>query len=247
MDTTGLSAMSKMPGLRYAGLTEKPGITVSQDSALGGDQTSICQTTSLSTQHFFAYLHLPQHRKNSVSLPPSDQELARWFAEEVQPHERPLRSYLCKSLPSAADAEDVMQDTYSKLLQAKGREIIQSPKKLLFAIARNVVRDFIRQRARVTIEPIAENTRMPVLNEKAGVVESICREQEIALLNEAIDALPERCREVIILRKIQGLSQREIAHELGIAEHTVESLAVKGVHRIESYLRSKGMREGGPR
>jgi RNA polymerase sigma factor (sigma-70 family) len=182
-----------------------------------------------------------------VNLPPSHKETSRWFAEYVLPHERSLRYYLHKSLPSNSDAEDAMQDTYSKLLQAKGREIIQSPKKLLFAIARNVVRDFIRQRARVTIEPIAENTRMPVLNEKAGVVESICREQEIALLNEAIDALPERCREVIILRKIQGLSQKEIAHELGITEHTVEALAVKGVHRIASYLRSKGMREGGPR
>jgi RNA polymerase sigma factor (sigma-70 family) len=159
----------------------------------------------------------------------------------VLPHERSLRYYLHKSLPSNSDAEDAMQDIFARILKVQGKEEIQTPKKLLFAIARNLVRDFFRRNGRVTIEPIEENNRLSVLNEEAGLVESICHAQEIALLNEAIDSLPARCKEVIILRKIQGMSQKDIALTLGISENTVEALAVKGVHRLAAYLQSRGL------
>jgi RNA polymerase sigma-70 factor (ECF subfamily) len=57
-----------------------------------------------------------------------------------------------------------------------------------------------------------------VLQDSTDITESVSRSQEIELLADAIRALPTRCREVLLLRKIQGLSQKEIANRLGISE-----------------------------
>ena len=174
-----------------------------------------------------------------MSTQPSGQ--AQWFAAEVQPLEKSLRAYLNRSLPSQADVDDLIQDSYFRLLKAKEKGTIRSTKRFLFAIARNAVRDFIHRKTEANVVPITENTALSVLDRDKGVVEFVCRQQELALLAEAIHSLPNRCREVILLRKIKNLSQREIADLLGIAEHTVEALAVKGVHRCAEYLRTRGV------
>lgn len=180
-----------------------------------------------------------------VSPPPTEQltfnDQSRWFAEEVLPHEQPLRSYLRQSLPSLADVDDLVQDCFARMMRAKTTGTIRSPKPLLFAIARNAVRDFIQRKGRAVLIPITENAEAAVLVGDSDVVEQVCRRQEIALLTEAIHALPERCREVLLLRKIKGLSQKEIAALLGIAEHTVEALAAKGTRRCADFLRARGM------
>lgn len=184
-----------------------------------------------------------------MSAPPTEpvvlNDQSRWFAEEVLPHEQPLRSYLRQSLPSLADVDDLVQDCFARMLRAKNTGTVRAPKPLLFAIARNAVRDFIERKGRAQLIPITENAECAVLEGDSDVVELVCRKQELALLSEAIRSLPERCREVLLLRKIKGLSQREIAALLGIAEHTVEALAAKGTRRCADYLRARGM--GAPR
>ncbi|HRP05511.1 MAG TPA: sigma-70 family RNA polymerase sigma factor [Opitutaceae bacterium] len=171
----------------------------------------------------------------------SDANHAAWFIREVQPHDRSLRAYLRKSLPCRADADDIAQETYFRLLRAKARDRIRATKPLLFAIARNAVRDFFFLRSRTEHVEITETAILPVLHEEQGTIESLCHAQELALLTEAIHALPERQREVILLRKIKGCSQKEIARLLGIAEHTVENLAVKGARRCADFLRAHGV------
>src|SRR5262245_21476687 len=59
-----------------------------------------------------------------------------------------------------------------------------------------------------------EIDQLSVLDDTSGVVDVVTRRQEQTLLAEAIRTLPERCREVLILRKIHGLSQKEIAARL---------------------------------
>ncbi len=202
-------------------------------------------TSAFLTSHVRASSLIPVFSDPSVSLPPSEPltftDQSRWFAEEVLPHEQPLRSYLRQSLPSLADVDDLVQDCFARMMRAKTTGMVRSPRPLLFAIARNAVRDFIQRRGRAELIPITENAEFAVLEEDDDVVESVCLKQELALLTEAIHALPERCREVLLLRKIKGLSQKEIAALLGIAEHTVEALAAKGTRRCAEFLRARGV------
>ena len=181
-------------------------------------------------------------KANPMSNSPTKQECTRWFLEEVYPHEPSLRSFLHRSLPSSADVDDVVQDTYTRLLHARERNSIRSTKPLLWAIARNVVHDFFRRQRIARLESITENNSLSVLEDGLNLMESLCQQDEYALLAEAISTLPARCREVILLRKIKGRPQREIAHLLGISENTVESLSVKGTRRVAAYLRALAAR-----
>lgn len=171
-----------------------------------------------------------------------NQDQARWFAEEVQPHESSLRAWLCRTFQSA-DVDDLVQEVYARVLRERERGQVRSAKSFLFAVARNAVRDMLRRRATAQAEPITENVFLPVLDERPGTVDFVSRKQELALLGEAIRSLPDRCRQVFLLRKIQGLSQKEIAARLGISENTVETLVSKGVRRCADYVRA---RCGGP-
>lgn len=177
---------------------------------------------------------------------PPNPDQARWFSEEVQPHEGPLRAYLGRSLASRDDIDDVVQDAYLKLWRSRAAGLVRSPRAFLFTIARNAALDLRRRRAVARAEPITENVHWPVLEDSPGVVDLVSRQQELALLDEAIRALPERCQHVFLLRKIQGLSQREIAARLGITENTVETLVGKGARRCADYLRKRGALPSAP-
>jgi RNA polymerase sigma-70 factor (ECF subfamily) len=173
-------------------------------------------------------------------MPPSD--LANWFAQEVQPHDAALRSYLRAHFSSLADHhDDVVQETYVRLLRARDRGPIESPRGLLFATARNAARDLLRRRAVAHTVPIAENAGDCVFDEAPGVSETVSRRQESDLLAAAIAELPPRCREILVLRKFENLSHREIAQRLGIAEHTVEAQLTKALRRCEEFFARHGL------
>lgn len=170
-----------------------------------------------------------------------DTEPTKWFAQEVQPHETALRAVLNRSFPGA-DVDDLVQESYLRLWRARAKGPIRSGRKFLFAIARNAVRDLIRRRSVARAIPVTENAPMAVLEERPGVVDEVIRRQELELLADAVRALPQRCREVFLLRKVQGMSQKEISARLSISENTVETLVGKGARRCADYLHSRGVR-----
>jgi RNA polymerase sigma factor (sigma-70 family) len=178
-------------------------------------------------------------------MPPQDSEQARWFAEEVQPHEAALRSYLRHKFPAHPDLDDLVQETYARLLQAREQGAVRAPKSFLFATARNAAYDFFRRRRIVAIDGLAELELLPVLEERPGIPEALCHDQDLQLLAEAIQALPTRCRHVLTLRKIYGCSHSEIAARLGISEHTVNAQIAAGVFRLRDYLLARGVTTGG--
>ena len=169
-------------------------------------------------------------------------DASRWFTEEVQPHEPALRAILSRLVASLSDVDDLVQECYIRMLRARERVPIRSSKAFLFTTARNAAHDLRRRRAVADPIAITENPDSPILyDERAEVVDFVCRQQELALLAEAIRELPERCRQVFLLRKIQEFPQKEIARRLGITESTVETLVAKGALRCAQYLRKRGL------
>lgn len=172
-------------------------------------------------------------------MPPLPPEHARWFTEEVQPHEHALRAYLQAAAPNRADVDDLMQESYLRLLRARSQGPIHCVRAFVFAIARNAVRDAVRDKLANREISGMDLDSIRVFEDSADVVSIVSRRQEQALLAEAIRDLPERCRNVLLMRKIHGLSQKEIARKLRISENTVESLISRGVRRCANYLRAR--------
>jgi RNA polymerase sigma factor (sigma-70 family) len=165
----------------------------------------------------------------------SNSDPTNWFTTELAPHESALRAYLHGLVPPS-DVDDIIQETYARLLRAFERGPIESPRGLLFATARNVARDLFRRRTTANTIPIAEIDASRVFDGAPNAAENATRRQETDLLVAAIAALPPRCREILVLRKFENLSHREIAWRLGIAEHTVEAQLTKALHRCEEFF-----------
>jgi RNA polymerase sigma-70 factor (ECF subfamily) len=173
----------------------------------------------------------------SSQVPPQDPEHAAWFAAHVLPHEPMLRAWLRSRFPTECDLDDIIQEAFSRVLEAHARSTIASPKAFLFATARNLALGRLRhQKVTGQAEILAENEIESVLDEDADVPRAVARAQELELLTQAIQSLPTRCRQVLTLRKIYGLSQKEVAAELGISEHTVEAQGTIGLRKLAEFF-----------
>ncbi len=176
--------------------------------------------------------------------PPIRTEQAEWFAAQVQPHESALKAWLRARFPWLLEVDDIAQDAILRLWRMKksapDRPAPTSARAMLFAIARNAVIDAARRRAVVQIESVAEIGQLSVLDH-TDVVETVSTRQELEFLAEAVRELPERCRQVITLTKIYGHTEREVAEQLGISEHTVRTQVVRGMQRCTAYLRRHGI------
>lgn len=175
---------------------------------------------------------------------PSEQ--ARWFSEEVKPCEPALRAYLLKRFPSLPDHDDLVQEAYTRVLRARETGRLTYAKAFLFTAARNLAIDVFRRRRTTVLEPISELTELPALDEAPGVVETMEHQRRLEVLIEAVAALPERCRQVMMLRHLDGLAYKEIAVRLGISPETVKVHMIKGVRDCTAYFRQQGLLDAVP-
>jgi RNA polymerase sigma-70 factor (ECF subfamily) len=168
----------------------------------------------------------------------SDFDPEIWFIREVLPQEGALRAYLGRFFAQPSDVDDTVQDTYARLvsLSARHRSRIQSTPAFLRAAARNVALDRLRKQRVISLETMAELDHLNVMDERPSVLDEINTRQELALLRRAMAALPERCRQVLTLRKVFGLSQKEISARLSISENTVESQVANGMRACAAQL-----------
>ncbi len=172
--------------------------------------------------------------------PPSNQ--AHWFTEEVHPYHAQLKSYLRGSFPSIRDVDDVVQESYLRVWKRQLLRPLTCARSFLYTVARNLAIDTLRREAISPVEKIPDLESLRVAASQPSPDEAACTNDELDLLLDAIESLPPRCREVVILRKIHGLSPPEIADRLGISEGTVHLHGAKGVRRCEEFLRGHGVK-----
>jgi len=116
----------------------------------------------------------------------------------------------------------------------------------MFTAARNLALDFFRRRHRTPAETITPSHYENVLEEAPDAVETLCRQQDLEVLAEAVKTLPDRCRQVIVLRYVKGCSYKEIATILDISVETVKTHMAKGVKRCADHFEERGLLEARP-
>jgi RNA polymerase sigma factor (sigma-70 family) len=168
-------------------------------------------------------------------MPPRSDEYTR----EILRLERFLRAYLHRFTPQPADIEDLLQETYSHLfkLTPEQRAAIGNVQGFAVRSARNVALDWIRRRRVVTMESLEELADQPFGDDAERLVEIAHSHQQLVRVAREVAGLPDRCRRIFTLRRVYGLSQKEIAQRLGIAEGTVEQQLVKAMRHCVERLR----------
>jgi RNA polymerase sigma-70 factor (ECF subfamily) len=159
-----------------------------------------------------------------------------------------LKSYLRRFIASREAADDLAQEAFLRAFAAESDRLIEAPKAFLFKVAKNLALNELARRSAVAIEPLGDLESLAVLEDssQAGADDVVDSRERIRLLACAIAALPPQCAKVFILRKMQGLSQKEIAVRLDISVRTVENHVALGLSRCRAYMREHGagMEEG---
>jgi len=183
---------------------------------------------------------VPQPSEPPVN-PPRETDHSRWFVEEMHPHESSLRSYLHGSFPAVRDVDDVVQESFLRVWRARAAQPIASARAFLFKVARHLALDVLRHERRSPIDPVGDLATLNVSEERRAVAATVSRNEKIQLLIAAIDDLPPKCRQVVILRKLKFVPQREVAAQLGISEKGVEIQLTRGLARCRDYLQKLGV------
>jgi RNA polymerase sigma factor (sigma-70 family) len=158
--------------------------------------------------------------------------LDQWFAAEILSHEGVLVRYLTRVWPNPSDVPDLRQDIYVRVYESARSALPTSPKAFLFATARNLLTDRIRHSRVVFIDSTQDFDRLDVLIDEISPERRLSAREELRSLARAFDSLSEKCRDVVWLRRVEGLSQRETAQRLGLNEGAVESHLARGVRAL---------------
>jgi RNA polymerase sigma factor (sigma-70 family) len=165
-----------------------------------------------------------------------DESLDNWFAREILAHEGALVRFLMRAWPHREEVHDLRQEVYIRVFESAMHNRPRSPKSFMFTTARNLMADRIRRGRVVSIEVVGDVDALNVFIDEVSPEQRLSARHELKRLSEAFDRLPARCREVVWLRRVEELSQKEVAAKLGITEKTVEKQISKGARLIAGYF-----------
>lgn len=169
-------------------------------------------------------------------MPPEQSDEGQWFAENLIPHEPMLRVWLRSRFGSYVAVNDIIQEAYLRILQVRQKDPVKAPKAFLFATARNLALNAVRS-AKVRGDDIERSGEsIDLLDHSPDAGETVARYEELEILTQAIQSLPDRCRQIFTLRKVYGMSQAAIAEKLEISAHTVNAQLSIGINKCAGFV-----------
>jgi RNA polymerase sigma-70 factor (ECF subfamily) len=165
----------------------------------------------------------------------------QWIADHILQWEAEVRRWLGRYTRTlrADDIDDLIQEAYARLWSADFTRI-RDGRTFLYSVVRNVLQDQLRRARVVQFECVAEMDALDV-DEAPGPERWVSAHQQYELLLRVLEKLTPQRRAVYQLRKFEGLSLREIALRLGIAEKTVENLLGLAQAQVMKALFAQGI------
>jgi len=184
---------------------------------------------------------IPENHADGASRRYSDvvvsaAEVRAWFVREVLPLEAALMRYLQHSWHNKSEIADLRQDVYVRVCEAAQKQIPDPVEPFVFAVARNLLINRVRRQRIVLIDTVADLDSLQIAGDAPSPDRSVIARDELRKLQAAIQRLPPRCREAVILGRIEGLSGHEIAMRMGISEATVSKHLATGMYALADFL-----------
>ena len=175
----------------------------------------------------------PRHlniRKTGQAAPRA--ALLAFVGTQILPHEADLRRMLLRLGVKAHACDDIVQEVYCRVLELERFDHIDDPRAYLFRMARNVELARVRRSRVVSIMTVQNLDELHVEDTTPDPETATAARLELRQVLDLIRGLPDRCRRVVELRKVHGLSQAETAKKLGLSENVVEKETAKGLSAI---------------
>ena len=157
-------------------------------------------------------------------------DVARLFRE----HNAALMRFAAAKLGSEHEAREVAQEAYVRLLQLGRRQTIGFLRAYLFKTAANLATDRLRARRR-SLSQISVSEE-DIFAFDLSPERHCAGEEMVAVVDRALAELPGKCRRVLLLYRLEGLSRAEIASELGIGERMVRLYVARALEHLRRRL-----------
>ena len=164
-----------------------------------------------------------------------------WFKREILSQEEMLMRFLARVWPHRDEISDIRQEAYARVYEAALKVRPQAPKAFLFTTARHLMADRVRHERIVSIRAGGDTDFLNVLVDEISPERRASAGEELARLARAFDRLSSKCREVVWLRRVKELSQKEVADNLGLSEKTVEKHLRTGARLLAQYTRTNAL------
>ena len=158
-------------------------------------------------------------------------KIMEWVGSEVLPHEPAVRAWL-RRMVDTSEAQDIVQEAYCRIASLSEVGHIRSGRAYLFTTVRMLVIERIRRSRVVKFDTITEIETSSIVYDEPSPERIAAGRRELDRAMRLIEGLPDRCRRVFEMRKVEGLSQREVATALGLPEYTIENDVAKGLKLI---------------
>jgi RNA polymerase sigma-70 factor (ECF subfamily) len=159
-------------------------------------------------------------------------ERGQWLARNVLPHEGLLRAKLRAIRTYGLEVEDIIQETYTRILSVQSLESITYPKQYALLTAKAIIVDHIRHSRVVSIASGGKLESLDVPEPTANAEELLEIHEEVLAVTDALAQIPKLSREILIMRRVERISQKDVARRLGISEKTVEKHMARGARHL---------------
>jgi RNA polymerase sigma factor (sigma-70 family) len=154
----------------------------------------------------------------------------RWVADKILPHERRMQRWLAACGVSRQDVNDLMQDLYERLCEAR-LEDVGNPPAFAFQTLRNILTDRSRRAKVVQIDSMANLERIPD-DDHEGPEHRAAVSQGFAMVLRVAKRMPRKQQDVFLMHFVYGCSVQEIAHCKGVSARTVENHMREAMMRV---------------
>jgi RNA polymerase sigma-70 factor (ECF subfamily) len=179
-------------------------------------------------------------RPNEVGQPQNRvaamEEVRAWFIREVLPLEPALMQYLRRNWRRRDDIADLRNDIYVQVFEAALKKLPEKPQQFVVTTARNLLIDRLRRERIVAMEAMADLDALEGAADTPGPERVAIARDELRLLQRAMERLPRRTQENIVMRRVEGLSRAEISVRLGISQETVSAHVTDGMRALTEML-----------
>lgn len=165
-----------------------------------------------------------------------DAALNAWFCGKVLPLEPALTSFIRHNWRIPEDVIELRQDIYERILIGSRHELPTNTKAFVFTVARNhLINQAMRARI-VSFDLVADLETEGSATDLLATDRHLDARDQLRRAREGLEALPPRCREVVRLRKIEGLTTREAAERLGVGIDTIERQLTMGMRALVDFM-----------
>jgi RNA polymerase sigma-70 factor (ECF subfamily) len=163
-------------------------------------------------------------------------EAGAFVANLAAEHGRDLVRFISKRMRSSADAWDIAQETYVRLLRLDRQDLIRDPRPYLYRIAANLLYEAeLKRRASAgAVAQLASDAEAHSGDgyEEIGPEMAELREH----LERAMEGLSPKCRAVLLLHRCEQMTYDEISEELGISDNMVKKYLAQGLKHCRERL-----------